>query len=158
MNTILPSDDSFYPSLQASWHQMIRRCRAGDRRIALQLCRASFREQNGGRFAALGESSDAEIARFLGLMPRQVKRLRESSPLWRWEGNDVLLFFVGFPRKDGQVTPESSGRRRARHANRRSERNLRQARRTRLMPPPAEYPLLDGDDLLAADEDEFGDS
>lgn len=158
MNTIPPSDHSSYPSLQASWHKMIRRSRAGDRSIALQLCRAAFREQNGGRFPALGERSDADIALFLGLTARQEKRLRESSPLWRWEGNDVLLFFVGFPREEGQATPESSGSRRARHAVRESGRRLRQARRSRLMPPPAEYPMLDGDDLLAADEDELSDS
>lgn len=136
---------------------MIRRSRASDRAIALQLCRAAFREHNGGRFRALGERSDAEIALVMGLTARQVKRLRETSPLWRWEGSDVLLFFVGAPHEDGMPTPDAYGKRRARHAACAGERRLRAARRRRLHPSPAEYPLLDDpESLMAAEEDELG--
>lgn len=157
MNTIPPSDSSSYPSLQSAWHKMIRRSRASDRAVALQLCRAAFREHNGGCFRALGERSDAEIATALGLTARQVKRLREPSPLWRWEGSDVLLFFVGAPTEEGMPTPASYGKRRARHAAGAGERRLRAARRRRLQQAPAEYPLLDDpESLLAAEEDELG--
>lgn len=136
---------------------MIRRSRASDRAVALQLCRAAFREHNGGCFRALGERSDAEIATALGLTARQVKRLREPSPLWRWEGSDVLLFFVGAPHEEGMPTPASYGKRRARHAAGAGERRLRAARRRRLQQAPAEYPLLDDpESLLAAEEDELG--
>lgn len=155
MNTIPPSDSSTYPSLQPSWHKMIRRSRAGDRAIALQLCRAAFRAQNGGRFAALGDYPDADIAAELGLTARQVKRLRESSPLWRWEGSDVLLFFVGAPTEAGLPTPSSYGRRLARHASSAGARRRREARRSLLLPRPSEYPVLDDtDDLMAAEEEE----
>lgn len=153
MNTTPPSDTPSYPSLQPSWHKMIRRCRAGDRAIALQLCRAAYRARNGGRFPALREHSDAELGERLGLSLRRVRRLRESSPLWRWEGSDLLLFFVGAPETAGQPTPECYGRRRARHAARAAQRRRRTTRRARLQVPPAEYPLLDGGDLLAAEDD-----
>lgn len=158
MNTIPPSDHSSFPSLQTAWHKLICRSRAGDRRIALQLCRAAFRERNGGRFAALGERSDADIAAHLGLTPRQVERLRKPSPLWRWEGNDVLLFFVGAPESEDHPTPATYGKRRARHAVRSGKRRQRSMRRLHLLPPPAVYPLLDEEGLMAADEDECADS
>lgn len=157
MNTIHSSDYSSYPSLQDAWHKMIRRSRAGDRAIALQLCRAAFLRGNGGRFTALGEHSEEEIADLLGLTPRQVKRLRETSPLWRWEGSDVLLFFVGAATEEGRPTPATYGKRRARHAVRDGERRKRSARRAHLLPPPAPYPLLDGENLMAAEEDELSD-
>lgn len=158
MNTTPPSDTPSYPSLQPCWHKMIRRCRAGDRAIALQLCRAAYRTRNGGRFSALRECSDAELGEQLGLNLRRVRRLRESSPLWHWEGSDLLLFFVGAPETAGQPDPEHYGKRRARHAARAAERRRRAARRARLQGPPAEYPLLDGEDLLAAEDDECGPS
>lgn len=158
MNTIPSSDDSSYPPLCPAWHKMIRRCRASDRAIALQLCRAAFREQNSGRFSALGTRSDADLMALLGLTPRQVKRLRERSPLWYWEGSDLLLFFVGAPQTEGQPTPERYGKRRARHAERAAERRLRAARRVRLLPPRSEYPLLDDEGLMAAEDDECTDA
>lgn len=134
---------------------MIRRSRAGDRTIALQLCRAAFRSQNGGRFEALGEHPDVAIAAELGLSARQVKRLRENTPLWRWEGNDVLLFFVGAPTEPGQPTPATYGKRLARHASCAANCRRRAARRGRLQPLASEYPVLDdSDDLMAADENE----
>lgn len=154
MNTIPPSDSSPYPTLQPAWHKLIRRSRSSERAIALQLCRAAFREQNGGRFTALGQLSDAEIAAKLALTARQVKQLREGSPLWRWEGSDVLLFFVGTPTEEGQPTPADYGKRRARHAICVGKRRQRSARRCRLQLPTAEYPLLDDHDhLMAAEED-----
>lgn len=157
MNTIPSSDDSSYPSLQPAWHKLIRRSRASDRAIALQLCRAAFREQNGGRFTALGQLSDTDIAATLELSARQVKQLRERSPLWRWEGSDVLLFFVGSPTEEGQPTPADYGMRRARHAISEGKHRQRSARRCRLQLPTAEYPLLDDHDhLMAAEEDDFG--
>lgn len=136
---------------------MIRRSRASDRAIALQLCRAAFREQNSGRFSDWGTRPDADLCRLLGLTPRQVKRLHEGSPLWHWEGSDLLLFFVGAPQTAGQPTPERYGKRRARHAERAAERRLRADRRARLLPPRSEYPLLDDEGLIAAEDDECAD-
>lgn len=159
MNTIPPSDSSPYPTLQPAWHKLILRSRASVRAIALQLCRAAFREQNGGRFTALGKLSDTDIAAALALTARQVKQLREGSPLWRWEGSDVLLFFVGAPSDEGRPTPTEYGKRRARHAIREGKRNQREERRRRLQTQIAEYPLLDGyDNMIAAEEDELGSS
>lgn len=156
MNTIPPSDTPSYPSLQAGWHKMIRRCRASDRAVALQLCRSAYSSGNGGRFPGLRELGDDSLGRQLGLTLRQVRRLREPSLLWHWEGSDLLLFFVGAAREEGQPTPESYGKRRARHAVRMAERRRRQARREQLRNRPAEYPILDDDALQAAEEDEPG--
>lgn len=155
MNTTPPSDHLSYPPLQPAWHKMIRRSRAGDRAIALQLCRAAFREQNGGSFAAIRRCSDLEIGKRFGLTARQICRLRESTPLWYWEGDALHLFFVGAPAAEGQPTPATYGKRRARHAARAAEQRHRAARRRRLANQPAEYPLLnDSDNFLAAEEGE----
>lgn len=157
MNTTPPPNEPSYPSLQAFWHKMIRRCRAGDRAIALQLCRSAYLWQNGGLFPALRSQSDFELGALFRLSARQVQRLRHNSPLWHWEGEDLYLFFVGAPREDGKPTPQTYGKRRARHAASAAARKRREAGRKRLEPRGKEYPILDNETLLAADEDEFFD-
>lgn len=154
MNTKSSSDHLSYPPLQPAWHKMIRRSRPGDRAIALQLCRAAFRMQNSGRFAALFLLADADIASMLGLTARQMRRLHEGSPLWRRESDDLLLFFADAPAEEGQSTPESYGKRRARHAILAARRRRREARRARLRPHAREYPQLQDTDTLIAAEDE----
>lgn len=154
MNTTSSSDHSSYPSLQPAWHKMIRRSRSGDRAIALQLCRAAFRTQNGGRFAELFRCDDADLSRSLELTVRQVRRLHEASPLWRREGDDLLLFFADAPAEEGQPTPASYGKRRARHAVLAARRRKREARRKQLLPLTREYPQPDDTDSLQAAEDD----
>lgn len=156
MNTKSSSDHSSYPCLQPAWHKMIRRSRSGDRAIALQLCRAAFRAQNDGRFTDLFRLDDADLARALELTARQMRRLHEGSPLWRREGDDLLLFFADAPAAEGKPTPASYGKRRARHAVRAARRRERETRRAQLLPLVREYPQLnDTDSLLAAEDDEL---
>lgn len=152
MNTIHHPHEPSYPSLQSVWHKMIRRSRAGDRSIALILCRAAFREQNGGCFPALTELSDDELCSRIGLTARQLTRLRGESPLWRWNGKNLELFFYGSPVEEGLPTPSGYGKRRARIARRKREREQRFRRRMQLGTVP--YSLPDDAHLLAADEDE----
>lgn len=156
MNTTPHPHEPSYPSLQTAWHKMIRRCRAGDRAIALMLCRAAFREQSGGYFPALTSCSDNELSARFGLTARQVTRLREGSPLWRWKDGNLELFFYGSSMEEGQPTPENYGKRRARLAQRKRAREQRFRRRSQLGTLP--YSIPDDADLMAAEDDtEFRD-
>lgn len=152
MNTIPDSNGPSYPTLQAAWHKMISRSRASDRAIALLLCRAAFQERNGGRFTNIRSLTEAELTERLGVSSRQQLRLMQNSPLWRWVGNDLELFFYGSPGEEGQPTPSTYGKRRARHARRKREREHREQGRRRLGSLP--YIIPDDEAWLAADEDE----
>lgn len=131
---------------------MIRRSRAGDRSIALILCRAAFREQNGGCFPALAALDDEALRVRFGLTPHQLTRLRRESPLWRWKDGNLELFFYGSPVQEGKPTPENYGKRRARLARRKREREQRFRRRSQLGSIP--YSIPDETNLLAADGDD----
>lgn len=145
-------------SIRPEWHRMIRRSRPVDRLIALQLCRAAQNAQNGGSFPHLLAASDAELSALLHLPPRHVQRLRRGgSPLWHVSGDSVRLFFHGAPEAAdaSEVTPQTSGKRLARHRLYTRLRATRQAGRRQLLPPAAEYPAPQADEPMAADEDEL---
>lgn len=137
---------------------MIRRCRPVDRLIALQLCRAAQNAQNGGDFPNLLAASDTELTARLKLPLRHVRQLRRgSSPLWRISGDSVQLFFHGAPEAAdaGEATPQTSGKRLARHHRCASLRETRHAHRRQLLLPAAEYPAPQADEPMAADEGEL---
>ena len=155
MNTPHSSHESPYPSLQPAWHKMIRRSRASERAIALALCRAAFQAGNSGCFPELATLSDTEISAQLQLTARQTAQLRRPSPLWRWNGTQLELFFYGAPAEEGAATPESYGKRRARHARNAHERERRSQRREQLNtePPKPPYEIPDEDILFAAEDE-----
>ena len=138
---------------------MIRRCRPVDRAIALQLCRAAQSAQNGGFFPHLLTASDDELGTLLRLPPRHVHRLRDGvSPLWQREGDSLRLFFHGATEATDAsgTTPQTSGKRLARHRLYARLRETRSARSRQLLPPAAEYPATVEDDApMAADEGEL---
>lgn len=145
-------------SVRPEWHRMIRRSRPVDRLIALQLCRAAQNAQNGGFFPNLLAASDAELSTLLHLPPRHIQRLRRGgSPLWRVSGDSVQLFFHGAPEAAdaSEATPQTSGKRMARHRHFARFREMRRAGRRQLMPPAAEYPAPQADEPMAADEGEL---
>lgn len=137
---------------------MIRRSRPVDRLIAMQLCRAAQNAQNSGSFPHLLAASDAELSDFLSLPPRHVQRLRRGgSPLWHVSGDSVRLFFHGAPEAThaSEVTPQTSGKRLARHRHDAQRRAMRLVRRRQLLLPAAEYPAPQADEPMAADEGEL---
>lgn len=145
-------------SIRPEWHRMIRRCRPVDRAIALQLCRAAQKAQNDGLFPHLLAANDDELGTLLRLPPRHIRRLRDGdSPLWRCEGDSVRLFFHGASETADtrETTPQTSGKRIARHQRCARLREARLARRRQLLPPAAEYPEPDEETPMAADEDEL---
>ena len=138
---------------------MIRRSRPTDRAITLQLCRHATVRRTGGCFPALGSLADAAVAAELGLSLPQVRQLRGESPLWQWEGDDLMLFFAtpeaaALPAPKGAPTPATWGRRLARREQLRQAYALREQRRRAMLPDAGDYPDGDEDAGFCAAEGE----